>query len=216
MQCDVFELTDHVKYVKKEWQNRNRIRTKDDWIWLTVPTFTKNKDRQTIREAMINNANNWQSKHWKSLLLNYRKAPFFKQHEEFFTGLYSRKWAKLIDLNLAIITYLFQELDINVKVIRSSDLDIHGNGTDMIIEMCRKLNAKTYLSGIGGRTYLDEAKFKEHNVTLMYQDFYHPTYRQLFEPFIPSMSIIDVLFNMGNEDSRKIILSSGRMIPAGA
>jgi len=209
MNCDIFELTDHVQYTKKEWQNRNKIRTTKGWMWLTVPVLNKYKHEQKINEVRIDNDKKWSDKHWKSLQLNYKKSPFFHEYRDFFDNIYSKKWERLVDLNITIIRYLFEQLDIRAKIIRSSELNIEENKTGMIIEMCKKLNADTYLSGMGGVAYLQESKFKEKDIRLIYQNFKHPIYDQRFTPFISNLSTIDLMFNYGSEKSRDIILNSG-------
>jgi hypothetical protein len=209
MHCDTFVIVDHIQFNKKSWQNRNRIRTKEGWILLTVPVLTKAKFEQRISEVRINNALNWGKKHWRSIYLNYGKAPFFNAYRNFFEQLYAQKWERLVDLDEAIIKYIIQELRIEVKVFKSSDFNPQGQKTDLLIDMCKQLSADTYLSGEGGHIYVDEAKFREQNLSHIYQDFHHPTYTQQFEPFIPRMSVIDLMFNHGNERSKEIILSSG-------
>ena len=216
MQSDLFVLLDNVQYVKREWHNRNKIReyTKG-WMWLTVPVHRK-MGFQQIKEITIDNSKNWRAVHRKSIQAAYGRTPYFHQYAGFFEDVYSMNWEKLIDLNETIITYIVNALDIQTKIVKGSTLKLVGKKTDLLIDMCKKTQSDTYLSGIGGRQYLDEEKFEEHGITLAYQDFHHPTYRQQNEPFIPYLSVIDVLFNLGNENSRKLILSSGRMIPAGA
>jgi len=209
MHCETFVIVDHVQFNKKTWQNRNRIRTKDGWMLLTVPVLTKDKFEQPINEVRINNALDWGRKHWRSIYLNYGKAPFFSAYRDFFEQLYARKWEKLADLNETIIRYIIQELDINVKIVKSSDFNPQGRKTELLIEMRKKLGADTYLSGEGGRAYVDESKFREQNLNHLFLNFSHPTYTQQFEPFIPYMSVVDLLFNHGSERSKQIILNNG-------
>ncbi len=214
IQSDVFIFADHVQYVKKGWQNRNRIKiVNDGWRWLTVP-IQDSVAKRKIAEVEIDDETNWEEKHWKALVSNYGKAPFFKCYRGFFEELYAKRWVRLADLNEAVTLHLFEELGIELETVRGSALNLQGNKTDMIIDMCRKVGADTYLSGVGGREYLEEEKFKENSIILLYQDFHHPTYPQVTEPFIPNMSAIDLLFNLGNEKSRKIILDSGNTTPA--
>jgi len=216
MQCDVFVLSDHVQYEKKEWQNRNKIRTKNGWGWLTVPVFTRKNVEQKINEVRIdvNQSPTWQVKHWRSIYYGYKKAPFFNLCKDFFEELYTRRWERLVDLNETIIMFLLRELNVNAKVVKSSDLNLQGKKTDLLIDMCKKLNADTYLSGVGAKAYIEERKFKEQNINLLYQDFHHPVYRQQFKPFIPNMSVIDLMFNHGSNQSSEIIRNSGGVAPA--
>jgi len=198
-QADTFVILDNVQFRKNYFQNRNRIRTQQGWTWLTVPVLAKGKLGQLIQDTQINNAVNWQSKVWKSIFYAYNKAPFFDQHSSFLKQVYDKPWTHLADLNEEIIRYISHGLGIQVKIIRASTLSSTGKGTDLLLEICHKLEADTYLSGISGKDYLEETKFAEQGIKVIYQEFYHPIYKQLYEPFIPGMSIIDLLFNHGGK-----------------
>ena len=129
IKADVFVLVDHVQYGKKQFQNRNRIRTsdgKDGWIWLTVPVITRNKLLQKICDVKIDNKLNWAKKHLKSIQYAYNGSPFFKEYIPFFQEIYSKKWDKLEDLDQAILRAIFKMLDVDVKIIKSSDYNIAG------------------------------------------------------------------------------------------
>lgn len=205
--ADKFIFVDHVQFQKEGFQNRNRIRTGpglDGWTWLIIPVIGKGKMLQKINEVEIDNSRFWAKKHWKSIYLNYKKAPFFNKYKDFFEEIYSKKWERLADFNETIICYLFKELGIKAPIYKSSDYNFKGQKTDLIIEMCKELNADTHLSGPGGRRYVDEEKFKINGINNKFSDFKHPVYAQQFEPFIPNMSAIDLLFNCGPE-SAKII-----------
>ena len=209
MHCDKFVLVDHVQFEKKYFQNRNKIRTKEGSILLTIPVFSKGKFEQKINEVEINNNVDWQKKHWRSIVFNYQKAPFFSEYKDFFEQIYSKRWEKLVDINETIIRYIAKQLHINVEIVKSSEVNPSGYKTDLLIDMCKKLGADSYLSGEGGRLYVDELKFKSNNIESLYTNFQHPVYQQQFEPFITNMSVIDLMFNHGNEISRKIINNSG-------
>lgn len=213
-QADKFIFVDHVQFLKKSFQNRNKIRTapgSDGWTWLTVPVITNSKRFQKINEVEIDNSTHWNEKHWKTIYLNYKKAPFFNEYKDFFEQLYAKKWGKLADLNEEIICYLFEKLGINIPVYKSSDYNFNGAKTDLLIEMCRELKADTYLSGVGAKEagYVMEEEFKKRGPSHIFSDFQHPIYGQKFKPFIPYMSIIDLLFNHG-EMSKQIIRNSGQ------
>jgi len=123
-QSDIFVLLDNVQYEKNYFQNRNKIRTQSGRTWLTVPVLTKGKSNQQINEVKIDNKSNWSKKHWRSIDLNYKNAPYFDNYREFFFDLYKKEWIKLVDLNETIITYLIKELEIDLKLIKSSELNI--------------------------------------------------------------------------------------------
>jgi type I restriction-modification system DNA methylase subunit len=213
LKADAFVLVDHVQYGKKQFQNRNRIRTSngpDGWSWLTVPVITHGRFDQQIKDVEINNNSDWNKKHLKSIKYSYQGAPFFKEYFSLFEEVYSKKWVKLADLNEAIIKVIFKILDADVKIIKSSDYDIRGEKTEMLIDMCKKMGATGYLSGMGAKTlyHIDEEMFKAAGLSHSYCNFKHPVYRQRFSPFVPNMSVIDLLFNCGPE-SKKIITDSG-------
>ncbi|MCM8819267.1 MAG: WbqC family protein [Candidatus Omnitrophica bacterium] len=202
---DCFVFLDCVQYKKREFQNRNRIRTKDGWVWLTVPVISKDKENQLICQVKINNDFPWQRKHLNSIKLSYKEAPYFFSYIGFFEEVYSKKWLNLIDLNLAIINFLLEKFSIKTPIKFLSQLNIKSTKTERIIEICKSLGADTYLSGIGGKDYLDEELFKKNNIKLIYQEFKHPIYRQCYSPFISQLSAIDLLFNCG-DGSIKILL----------
>jgi len=122
---DCFVFLDQVQYKPREYQNRNRIRTKNGWLWLTVPVISKDLGRQEICDVKVNNDTNWQKKHWESLKSCYNKAPFFKEYYRFFESVYSAKWEQLIELNIHIIKYLLKELNIEIPLYYESEI-----GTD--------------------------------------------------------------------------------------
>lgn len=207
--ADKFVLVDHVQYLQKSFQNSNRIRTApglNGFSWLTVPVISRGRRFQKICEVEIDNSVTWGKKHWKTIYLNYKKAPFFSEHENFFEKLYFKKWNKLADLTETIIYYLVEQLDIKTSLVKSSDYDFKEKKNDLLIEMCKTLKADGYLSGQGAKSYVDEEKFSANGLKHIFSDFHHPVYPQKFQPFIPNLSAIDLLFNCGPE-SLKIILN---------
>lgn len=209
-QAEMFVIVDTVQYVKRGpfgWMNRNRIRTADNCIWLTVPVISKGKFTQTILQTAIDNSRGWARKHWQSIERNYHKAPYFDKYAGFFSKLYQQEWKMLTDLNEAIIRYLIDTLGIKVNIVKASQLDLPTaqDGTDLIINICKALHANTYIHGKHGTDYVDEAKMNAYNIKSIYQDFRHPVYKQQYEPFVPEMSAIDYLFNCGPEGWSGII-----------
>jgi hypothetical protein len=198
---DAFVFLDNVQYKEREFQNRNKIRCSRGAIWLTVPVVSKGKGRQLISDVRIDNTLSWPGDHLKSMRAAYGKAGYFDAHFPFFENLYAKQWECLVHLNVAIIEYMMKELAITTPVHYESKLGIAGTKTDRIIDICAKLGADTYLSGAGGREYLEEEKFKDSGVKLAYQEYAHPVYRQQFmkseKDFLPYMSALDLLFNEG-------------------
>lgn len=205
---DTFVILDTAQFVKSgpfAWMNRNRIRTKDGWIWLTVPVLTKGKFPVSLFDAEIDNSIDWRGRHWKSIYYNYHKAPCFKAYGDFFEELYKKEWRRLIEICEEVIFYLMRELNINVKIAHASELKIESKDSKFLAEACRKLGADTYIYGKHGEDYQEETVFEQNNIKLISQNFKHPVYNQLNKPFIECMSAIDLLFNHGR-DSREILI----------
>lgn len=206
---DVFVFLDDVQYKKREYQNRNRIRTRNNSIWLTVPVLTNEDSYPNISDVRIDNSQDWRNSHWKSVYLNYSRALFFKKYSDFFEDLYKREWDTLVGLNIYIIRHINTILGITTPIYLSSQLNTKTKGTERIIDICKSLQADTYLSGMGGKDYLEEDKFRANSIELVYQDFVHPVYNQLNmrdeKDFIPNLSIIDLIFNHG-PDSLDILI----------
>lgn len=204
---DCFVFLGRVQYKPREYQNRNKIRTQHGWIWLTVPIISKGLGRQLICDARIDNSFDWQKDHWMSLKVCYSRAEFFSSYAPFFEEVYTKKrWDKLIDLNIYIIKYLVKEFGIETPLYLESDIKTIDTGTKRIIEICKKLKADVYLSGIGGREYLEAGRFAQEDIILKYQSFNHPVYKQCFikheKDFIPNMAAIDLLFNLGQKSKQ--------------
>ncbi len=211
--ADTFILADHLQFSKKDFLNRNRIRTNANalgWTWLTVPVLLHGKGYQKINEIDIDNSTDWAKKHWQLIYFNYKRTPFFNAYSNFFEKLYQKKWQKLADLNETSIDYIRKELDIKTTLIKSSDYNFKGQKTDLIVELCKEFKADTYFSGMGGKLYIEAEKLKENDIQLIFSDFKHPVYPQRFEPFVENLSAIDLLFNCGPKSS-EIIKSSSHL-----
>ena len=196
---DIFVYLDDVQFEKNDWDNRNKIRTSDGSIWLTVPVL--HKFGQKLNEIKIVNDEEWNKKHLKAIQINYQKAPFFETYWSEIKKILDTKWDKLIDLNYEFIEYFLSKLDFKNNIVKSSDLGIDGTGTEKLLKICKKLNADTYLSGELGRSYLDEGIFNDANIKIIYEKYEHPKYSQVYKPFLPYMSILDLLLNEGKKSS---------------
>jgi len=170
--------------------------------------LTKGKFPVIIKEALIDNTQDWCRKHLNSIHLNYHKAEYFDRYSGFFDGLYKKEWENLSELNEAIINYLIEQLNISTKIVKASQLNVEGEGSDLLINICRHLGAGEYIYGKHGEDYMDLDKFKENGIVPVSQNFQHPVYRQQYRPFVENMSAIDLLFNEG-ESSLKILTNNG-------
>jgi hypothetical protein len=196
--CDVFVLLDNVQYSKNNIINRNKIKTPQGPIWLTVGVLTKDRHGQLINEVAINNGVPWNKTHYKSLAQNYSKAAYFEKYSPYFERIYESQWLNLADLNETLIRTICQLLGFeHVRFTRASELAASGTETEHLIGICKAVGANTYLSGFGGKKYMDEDSFEKEGIKLEYYDFKHPAYRQLWGDFTPNLSIVDLLFNEG-------------------
>lgn len=201
--ADVFCYLDNVQYKKNEWQNRNRIKTAQEWQWLTVPVLYRFP--QKINEVKINNKVNWKRKHLQALVTNYNKAPFFSEYIGFFEEVYSRDWEFLSELNVYLIEKLRKSLNLDEKQTDlASSLHLSDDPTDRLIDICKALGGDTYLTGRDGVRYMNLERFNQRGVKVKVQEFRHPQYPQLFGDFVSHLSILDLLFNFGPESMEKI------------
>ena len=205
--AETFVYFDQVQYLPKDWMNRNKIRTKNGSILLTVPVLRKGYRDLKTSEIEINNSIDWQKKHFRSISLNYKKSPYFENYIPFFEDVYSRKWKFLGELNEYMLKWFLDELGIKVNFLNANDFKFQGEKSSLILNMCKELNASTYIFGMLGKDYADVQEFEKNNIGLIFQNYNHPKYSQLYREFISHMSVIDLLFNHGPK-SLEIILSN--------
>lgn len=205
--ADVYVVLDNVKYKKLYFENRNKIRTNDGWRWITIP-LRRHSDDTFIKDIFIHRDLKQKKKRLNIIWQCYNKAEYFEFYWSKFEAIYSKDYNLLLDLNLELINYFLKSLNIHTKIIFASDLDVTGTKSELNFNICKALGANTYISGISGRDYLDIQKFYNNGIEVVFQEFHHPIYKQLHEPFIPCMSVIDLLFNHG-EKSLDIINGVG-------
>lgn len=199
-QADVFVSLDIVAFSKDSFTQRTRIRTPHGWTYLTIPIERKYYGRP-INEVLLPEDSSWMEKHWKSLQFNYGKTSCFKNYKSFFEEFYHTKYPSLVELNENAIRFLMRELEIKTELLRASELgaDTNLRRTDLLVDVLTKTSADSYLSGKSGEGYLEKEKFREQGIELVFQRFEHPTYTQRFDEFVPNLSIIDLLFNIGEK-----------------
>jgi len=205
---DIFILLDDVQFPRdKSYCSRVKIKTANGPYWLSVPVKGK-KSKKKINEIEIANEEDWIHKHWKTLEFSYKNAPYFSKYTEFFKNVYNKDWRKLIDVNIAFIKLIKNMLRIKAKLIFSSEIsDPKLKGSDKIFSILETLNAKIYISGKGegAQRYINPEEFKTKQIKLIYQNFKHPIYKQLFGTFIEGLSIIDFIFNCGHENFKNLL-----------
>jgi len=213
---DLHISLDHVQIdrnSKTKFANRNKIRTQQGWCWLTVPIKTKGRQGDlAIDQLEIAADTDWAAKHWQTLKQNYARAPFFVQHAPFFEAIYARHWDRLVDLTGAITDYLLLALGIRTPALKSSEMGVAGVKDELILNLCKAVNASTYLSGPFGRDYLDARTFESAGIRLLFHDYQHPLYQQAYPGFEPYMSAVDLLFNLGPE-SLRVIMEGQEKVP---
>ena len=209
-QVDVFVLLDSVQFEKQSWQQRNRIKTPTGLQLLTVPVVFRGRLGQRIMEVIIRDPD-FPRKHLRAIELNYRRTLFFDRYFPELARILEQhpSGGHLADLNLEIIRWVCAALGIRTTLVRSSELRQEGRRSELLVNLCRHLNANTYVSPPGSATYLlgDLQLFTDAGISVEFQRFEHPPYRQMFRPFIPYASVLDLLFNEGETSSQ--ILRSG-------
>lgn len=196
---DIFVILDSVQFPRgASFVNRNRIKVPDKkFLWLTVPVNKKGKGLQKINNVTINNEHNWGRKHFLSLVHAYKKAPYFDDHIGFLENVYKKEWQWIVDLNITLLQYIIKELSIDVEIRLSSELGVQGKGTQILVDVCEKLEGEVYILSISGRKYIDKEMFKNKGIEINYYDFAAPVYPQLWGDFVPNLSAFDILFNCG-------------------
>jgi hypothetical protein len=202
---DVFVFYDDVQYTKRDWRNRNKIKTKDGELWLTVPV---NAHRgQLICEVEIDQSSDWQMNHFKTIKNSYAKAPYFKDYEFLLEEIYLKtKWSKISELDIFATKLIASKLGLSPEWVLASDLRIEGNKDgEKIINICKKLGCNYFINGPAAKAFMDEDKFKEAGIELDYIEYSYPEYSQMHGDFIHGVSVLDTLFNCGPDSSRFIL-----------
>jgi hypothetical protein len=202
LRVDLFIFYDDVQFEKGSWRNRNRIKGPNGPVWLTVPVLTKGHRTQLIKDLKINNRVRWQTKHIKSIRQSYAKTRFFKDFFPAFSGIVEREDDSLLQLDLSLIQWVCDALGIQTKTVLSSDLNVEGTGQQRLIDIINSLGGDAFYEGTAGRDYIDTKKFKDAGIDVIYQDYKHPVYEQLYGGFISHLSVIDLLFNHGQEGQK--------------
>lgn len=210
-QADVLVFLDNVQFEKQSWQQRNKLRTPNGLEWITVPALIKGRFGQSIKDVVINPVG-FPDKHIRQIKQNYSRAPCFQMYFERFahTLTTAAKGSLLCNLNIALIEWMSSQLSISTRFVRASELGLSGKRTQLLVDILKHLKAKTYLSPLGSWDYLKEewSLICENGVEVEFQNYSHPQYRQVYHPFVPYASAIDLLLNEGDLGAE--IIRSGR------
>ena len=194
---DVFVFLDNVKFEKRSWQMRNRLKLiqdgKEEIVWINIPTKINNSNT-IINDVKIDNNQNWKRKHLQSFKVNYGQN---FQKLRFLVDMYEQKWEKLVEFNIEFITNCCNFLGIETKLVRASEQNVEGAKSKLLLNICKKFSATEYLSTVGAKEYLENEKklFLNENIKIKYHNYIQPTYNQNGKKFLEKLSILDLLFN---------------------
>jgi hypothetical protein len=195
---DLFVFYDDVQYDRRGWRNRNRIKTPQGTRWLTIPVHARGVQTEGVPIHRIRTAGeHWPREHLRALRRAYAAAPHFADYEEWLERVYAAPPALLADFTIALTQDVAGLLDIETRFVRSSELGASGTKTERLLDVLRKVGATHYLSGPSARAYLDEEQFASAGVALEWMEYRYPDYPQLYAPFDPYVSILDLLFMTG-------------------
>jgi len=199
---DVFIYYDDVQFDKHGWRNRNRVKAPDgEPHWLTVPVLHSGRNWPAILAVEIDNRIPWARKHVGTLKQFYRNAPHLQRYLPALAEMLERRWSLLVDLDLAVTELICGWLGLTRPTLRASALGIPGKQSERLLALCQHVGARRYLSGNAARDYLDTELFARNRVEVEWQDYVHPVYPQQHGDFVPYLSIVDLLFNCGEESA---------------
>jgi hypothetical protein len=196
--ADEFILLDDVQYTRRDWRNRNRIKTARGLEWLTIPVEVKGKYQQAIRDTVVSDVS-WPERHWRTISQHYARAPFFGAYRERFEELYRGTAERyLSEVNYRFLTAICAVLGIGTPLRWSSEYELANEKTDRLVSLCRQAAANIYLTGPAAKSYLNEARFHEHGIDVAYMDYSgYPDYDQLYPPFEHGVTVLDLILHTG-------------------
>lgn len=205
--AEKYVILDSVQFEKNYFQNRNKIIGSNGVQWLAIPVQMKGHMSNTIATTQIAGDERWKKKYLNTIQMSYSKHPFFKEVFPVVEKAINIETNLIADINISIFIAFADKMDMHPEFVRSSNLNIQGLKSDLILDICKATNASMYIAGPSGRDYLDIQSFKEAGIEVKFNDYNHPKYQQRkAEEFIPYLSSIDLFMNCGFEDGRKIIM----------
>lgn len=201
---DLFIFYDDVQYSKQSWRNRNQIKTISGPVWLTVPVYDPHMGE--IRNVQINNKVNWRKKQLRAIELAYSRAPFFQEYFDEFSAILSREEDSLCTLDIRLTHWIMEKLAIGTPTMLASDLGAQGSRTERLVDILKKVNASSYLSGPSASAYLDIPLLRINGIDVEYKSYEYEPYQQLHGEFVSAVSVLDLLFNTGS-DARSFLKS---------
>jgi len=204
--CDAFVYMDTVQYLEQDWQNRNKIRTPHGEMWLTIP-IDRTRTAGKMTDQIYIKQTDWQEKHWKALLSNYKKTRYWSEYSGPLSHMYlETRWDKLVDLCWEQFSLISEWLGMKRTIVRLSERQCSGEKDELVLDHCLQLGADQVVFGAMGKNYVRPEIFLQRGIKPCFQDYQHPVYAQRFQGFRPNMTVLDLLFNHG-PDSLDILLS---------
>jgi hypothetical protein len=196
---DVFVVYDDMQYTKRDWRNRNLIKTPQGLKWLSIPVEVKGKYFQKIKDTKIADKS-WNLSHWEVIKQNYKNAKCFKETAEWLEPLYRKcNYDFLTDVNLHFIREINNYLEINTEIRFSSEFELAEEKTERLVNICKQLDITDYFSGPAAKAYMEIEKFTDQNINIHFWDYSnYPKYHQLYGEFEHGVSVIDLLMNEGS------------------
>lgn len=204
LKSDIFVFLDDVQYEKNGFADRNSIKTPQGKCYLKIPVNSKGL-HVNYNEILMKEELQWRNRHQKIIEMNYKRSAYFQSVRDILYPLYEMDYHILSDFNICFIQKIVEKLGFHTKFLRSSDLKVEGKSTERLINIIQKVNGDTYISGEGGAKYQDEVMFQNSGIKLVYSNFIPPVYSQLWGTFIPNLSILDLLFNLGFEGAAELL-----------
>lgn len=195
---DEFVLYDDMQYTRRDWRNRNRVKTPQGLKWLTIPVEAKGKYFQKINETLISDKS-WSVTHWQTIKQFYSKARFFKDYKDIFEEFWMNNQEERLSLiNFRLIELINSILDIQTKITWSSDYELVEGQTEKLLGICKQAGADVYLSGPSAKDYFDESLAEKMGIEIEWMDYSgYSKYQQLYPPFEHGVTILDLIFNEG-------------------
>jgi hypothetical protein len=212
-QVDIFVFLDKVQFDKRSWQQRNRIKTAQGELFLSVPVQTKGKPFQKICDVLLDKTQHYPSKHLKAIENSYSKARYYAEYWSEMVEVFNRDYKYLSDLNIALIQWFVEKLGIEVTFVKSRNLKSEGTKVELLVRICHEVGAGQYVSPLGSKGYIDKNNiFRQEKIDLSYQNYTHPEYTQLHKQFVPYMSMVDLLMNEGRKSLEIMRLGKNELI----
>ena len=219
--ADLFVVMDDLQYEAQNFQNRQRMKLADGAGWLTVPLVRGAQDDRICDKRIDNTGSSrqhWQHRNWRTLEVHYGRAPFFATYRDELHAIYTQPWTSLLELDMTMLELARRWFQIKTPIVRSSSLGLTGAKTDRLIDLCKKVGARAYLTGKGGsQSYLDSEKMGRAGIGVIWQHFVHPVYPQRYGEwgFVSHLGFLDLLLNCGPA-SRDILFERSHPLRAEA